>query len=50
MPFFPLPWGEGGERSEPGEGVRTLLGQEPPHPNPLPAGEREKKPKSLFEN
>jgi hypothetical protein len=35
--FVPLPWGEGGERSEPGEGVRTLLGQEPPHPDPLPS-------------
>jgi error-prone DNA polymerase len=36
----PLPLGEVGLRSNPGEGLRTDK-QAPPHPNPLPSGERE---------
>ena len=36
--------GEVGERSSPGEGVLThLMSAVPPHPDPLPQGEREKK-------
>jgi hypothetical protein len=34
--LLPLPKGEGW-----GEGLRSIEGLEPPHPNPLPAGERE---------
>src|SRR6516162_701654 len=34
--MLPLPWGEGW-----GEGLRPIESQEPPHPNPLPCGERE---------
>jgi hypothetical protein len=33
---LPLPWGEGW-----GEGVMPLDMLEPPHPHPLPCGERE---------
>jgi len=29
-------------RSMPGEGLRTIDGHLPPHPNPLPNGERER--------
>jgi protein ImuA len=36
----PLPWGEVGARSAPGEGLRSIESHDPPHPNPLPAGER----------
>ena len=35
------PRGEVGERSSPGEGERTLASAVPPHPTPLPGGERE---------
>jgi pimeloyl-ACP methyl ester carboxylesterase len=38
----PLPWGEVGLRSNPGEGVRPIESPKPPHPNPRPAGERER--------
>ena len=34
--LLPLPKGEGW-----GEGLQTIDGLEPPHPNPLPCGERE---------
>ena len=37
----PLPWGEVGARSAPGEGLRTIVSHLPPHPHPLPPGERE---------
>jgi pimeloyl-ACP methyl ester carboxylesterase len=38
-PGLPLPWGEVGARSVPGEGVRTIERQRPPHPTPLlPSG------------
>jgi protein ImuA len=37
----PLPWGEVGSRSDPGEGLRPIESHLPPHPNPLPPGERE---------
>jgi putative endonuclease len=33
----PLPWGEGGERSEPGEGLLTYVG--PSDPSPLGRGQ-----------
>jgi hypothetical protein len=43
--FFTSPWRGEVERSE-GEGVRMLRNvseiSEPPHPNPLPYGERER--------
>ncbi|AMN43831.1 penicillin-binding protein 1C [Rhodoplanes sp. Z2-YC6860] len=32
----PLPWGEVGSRSDPGEGVRSIDSSRPPHPDPLP--------------
>jgi pimeloyl-ACP methyl ester carboxylesterase len=32
----PLPWGEVGVRSTPGEGLRTIESPRPPHPSPLP--------------
>ena len=35
----PLPWGEVGMRSIPGEGVLPLGELESPHPSPLPMGE-----------
>ena len=41
LPSSPLPWGEVGSRSEPGEGLRPIDSHLPPHPNPLPKGERE---------
>src|SRR5262249_31156033 len=34
-------WGEVGARSAPGEGSMTSESPSPPHPNPLPSGERE---------
>jgi protein ImuA len=37
----PLPWGEVGSRSDPGEGLRSLESHLPPHPSPFPPGERE---------
>jgi 16S rRNA (uracil1498-N3)-methyltransferase len=37
----PLPLGEVGVRSTPGEGLRSIESLSPPHPNPLPNGERE---------
>jgi tripartite-type tricarboxylate transporter receptor subunit TctC len=37
----PLPWGEVDARSAAGEGLRSIERVRPPHPNPLPAGERE---------
>src|SRR6476620_8384190 len=40
----PLPWGEVAERSEAGEGLQSLDNPKPPHPNPLPSGERESRP------
>ena len=36
--FFPLPWGEGGEQSEPGEGLQTLVGANPLTPTLSPTG------------
>src|ERR1035441_9701469 len=36
----PLPWGEVGARSAPGEGKLTNESHLPPHRNPLPQGER----------
>src|SRR6516162_762990 len=33
---LPLPWGEGW-----GEGLKSVDRSEPPHPDPLPSGERE---------
>src|SRR6185437_10334641 len=33
--------GEVGSRSDPGEGLWPIEGPKPPHPNPLPNGERE---------
>ena len=40
----PLPLGEVGEQQscETGEGLRSIESVEPPHPNPLPQGERER--------
>ena len=32
----PLPWGEVGSRSDPGEGLRPIESPSAPHPNPLP--------------
>ncbi len=37
----PLPWGEVDTRSVPAEGLRPIESHLPPHPNPLPPGERE---------
>src|SRR5215203_6930780 len=37
----PLPQGEVGVRSTPGEGFRPIESPRPPHPSPLPVGERE---------
>jgi hypothetical protein len=34
-------WGEVGSQRDPGEGVPAIETPEPPHPNPLPKGERE---------
>jgi pimeloyl-ACP methyl ester carboxylesterase len=39
-PGSPLPSGEVGARSAPGEGLRSIENPTPPHPNPLPTGER----------
>ena len=33
----PLPWGEAGAQSAPGERLRTIDRLRPPHPNPLPS-------------
>ena len=38
----PLPLGEVASRSEAGEGLRSIESPRPPHPNPLPSGERER--------
>src|SRR6185437_16880943 len=37
----PLPWGEVGAHSAPGEGSQSIGNSRPPHPNPLAAGKRE---------
>jgi hypothetical protein len=43
LAFFTSPLGgEVGSRSDPGEGARDSRRPEPPHPNPLPPGERER--------
>jgi pimeloyl-ACP methyl ester carboxylesterase len=39
-PGSPLPWGEVGLRSNPGDGVRPIESPKPPHPNPLPSSGR----------
>ncbi|MAH72162.1 MAG: hypothetical protein CL533_23470 [Afipia sp.] len=39
--YSPLPWGEVGLRSNPGEGVESPDRFSAPHPTPLPTGERE---------
>ncbi len=38
----PLPLGEVGSRSDPGEGLQPIESPRPPHPSPLPTGERER--------